>query len=77
MHRNVRQILDAVLLRVVDSLHDTSDIADGLWDELASCYSHEQIIEIIALVGSYHTISFMTNAARVKLEPFAARFPVI
>jgi hypothetical protein len=31
-------------------------------------------LEIVALVGFYHAISFMVNAARVELEPFAPRF---
>ncbi|MDQ1832676.1 carboxymuconolactone decarboxylase family protein [Massilia scottii] len=62
------------LLKTVDELHDSSTISDGLWDELARHYSSAQVLEIIALTGNYHAISFMTNAARVELETFAPRF---
>ncbi len=67
--------VDAILLQTVDALHETSSIGDALWDELAIHYETAQIIEIIALVGNYHAISFVANAARVELEAFAPRFP--
>ena len=65
---------DALLFRVVDQLHETSTIDDGLWAELARHYSSAQILELIALTGNYHAISFVANAARVELESFAPRF---
>ena len=65
---------EALLFRAVDELHDSSTISDTIWHELAQHYSSAQLVELIALVGNYHTISFMTNAARVELEPFAPRF---
>jgi len=65
---------EALLLRTADALHDTSGIPDALWQDLAAHYSEEQLLEIVALVGFYHAISFMVNAARVELEPFAPRF---
>jgi alkylhydroperoxidase family enzyme len=65
---------EALLLRTVDELHETSTISDLLWTDLARHYASEQIIEIIALVGNYHAISFITNAAGVELETFAPRF---
>lgn len=64
----------ALLFRAVDELHDTSSISDALWHELAQHYSSAQIVELIALIGNYHAISFMTNAARIDLETFAPRF---
>jgi 4-carboxymuconolactone decarboxylase len=30
---------------------------------------------LVVTSGWYHTISFVINAARVQLEPWAARFP--
>ncbi len=65
---------ESLLLQAADALHDTSEIPDALWQELAGHYSSEQLLEIVALVGFYHAISFMVNAARVELEPFAPRF---
>jgi alkylhydroperoxidase family enzyme len=65
---------EAILLAAVDELHDTSTISDALWQQLTEHYRPAQIIELIALVGNYHAISFITNAARIDLEAFAPRF---
>ena len=65
---------EALLLMVVDELHDTSTVSDQLWNRMVEHYSSAQILEIIALVGNYHAVSFITNAARVELEEFAPRF---
>ena len=66
---------EKLLIQLVDELHDSSDISDGLWRELKSVFSVEQIFEFIALVGFYHTVSFFANGLRLKGEPFAAEFP--
>jgi alkylhydroperoxidase family enzyme len=63
-----------LLLNIVDELHESSTVSDVLWAELVQHYSSAQLIEIIALVGNYHAISFITNAAKVQLESFAPRF---
>jgi len=39
-----------------------------------SHYTDEQALELIVLVGYYHTISFVTNAACVELESGVPRF---
>ena len=65
---------DLLLLNIVDELHESSTVSDVLWAELVQHYSSAQLIEIIALVGNYHAISFITNAAKVQLESFAPRF---
>ena len=66
----------ALLVRLADELHDHADVSDQLWAELVAHWSEEQLIELIAVAGFYHFVSFMANAARVELEPFAERFPV-
>ncbi len=66
---------EALLLRLVDSLHDTAGIDDALWDALERAFSDEQRIELIVLTGFYHMVSFVTNALRLPLEPGAADFP--
>jgi alkylhydroperoxidase family enzyme len=66
---------DRLAVRLVDELHDSSRISDGLWDELRRHWSDEQLVELVVLVGFYHTISFATNAFRLPLEEHAARFP--
>jgi alkylhydroperoxidase family enzyme len=63
------------LLALVDELHDTSTITDELWRTLAAAYRPEQLVELVTLVGQYHTVSFTANALGVELEPFAPRFP--
>jgi len=65
---------ETLLLRAVDALHDSASIADGLWAELEQHFSQTQLLEIISLTGSYHTVSFVTNAVKIELEDFAARF---
>jgi 4-carboxymuconolactone decarboxylase len=65
----------ALLIRLVDELHETSRVSDKLWEQLASNWRAEQLVELVALVGQYHTVSFLTNALDVDLEDFAQRFP--
>ena len=66
---------EALLIRLVDELHDKADIADELWTALADAFTVEQIFELIALVGFYHTVSFFANGLRLAAEPNAARPP--
>jgi Uncharacterized conserved protein len=64
-----------VLLRLCDSLHEHSDIDDGLWDELRNYFTEEAIIELLMLAGFYRTVSYLTNGLRMPLEEAGARFP--
>jgi alkylhydroperoxidase family enzyme len=66
---------ERLLLRLVDELHDTARVSDALWRELRGEWTDEQLIELVVLVGRYHLISFVTNALRLPLEPYAPRFP--
>jgi alkylhydroperoxidase family enzyme len=63
------------LIDLVDELHDTATITDDLWDALRETYRPDQLVELVSLVGQYHSISFTANALGVELEPFGARFP--
>lgn len=65
---------EALLFRIVDELHDTAALSDALWDQVSQHYASDQIIEMVALVGNYHAVSFAANAARVALEDWAPRF---
>jgi 4-carboxymuconolactone decarboxylase len=49
-------------------------VTDALWAELAAGWSPEQLVELVVLAGYYHAIAFATNALRLPLEPFGARF---
>lgn len=63
------------LLRLCDRLHAACDVDDALWAELRALLSEEAIVELLLLAGFYRTVSYLTNALRLPLEPFAARFP--
>jgi alkylhydroperoxidase family enzyme len=66
---------DALLIRLADELHDQSEISDELWRSLREHYRDDQLVELVIIAGWYHVISFVINASRVELEPWAARFP--
>jgi alkylhydroperoxidase family enzyme len=66
---------ERLLIRLVDELHDAAAISDQLWSALSAAFRMEEILEFIALVGFYHTISFFANGLRLRPEPFAARPP--
>ena len=65
---------ERLLLRLCDELHGAAQVSDALWTELTKEWSDEQLVELVALVGHYHGISFVTNAFRLPLEAGAARF---
>lgn len=67
---------EKLLVRMVDALHDSAQLPDELWRALAAAFSVEQIFELIALVGFYHTVSFFANGLRLPVESFGAPFPV-
>ncbi len=66
---------ERLLLRLVDALHEHAEVGDELWAALRAHWSDEQLIELVALAGFYHLISFVTNALRLPLEAYGARFP--
>ncbi|HXZ00415.1 MAG TPA: carboxymuconolactone decarboxylase family protein [Stellaceae bacterium] len=66
---------DRLLLRACDTLHAHCDLDDALWRELRGAFSEEALIEILMLAGFYRMVSYLTNALRLPLESYAARFP--
>lgn len=66
---------DADLIRLADELHDTCAVSDELWARLAERYTDRQLLELVIIAGWYRTIAYVTNAVRVPLESWAARFP--
>jgi alkylhydroperoxidase family enzyme len=66
---------DRLLIRLVDELHDTCGISDGLWSALAAVYRDDQLLELVIIAGWYRLVSYVINALRIELEPWAARFP--
>ncbi len=66
---------EGLLIQLVDALHDNAHIDDDLWSALSAQYSHEQILELIALCGFYHMISFLVNGLGLPGEAYGRRFP--
>ncbi|HXJ81936.1 MAG TPA: carboxymuconolactone decarboxylase family protein [Candidatus Methylomirabilis sp.] len=66
---------ERLLVRLVDELHDKATISDETWNALTTTFGIEQILELIALVGFYHTVAFLANGLRLPLEPFGVPFP--
>jgi alkylhydroperoxidase family enzyme len=63
-----------LLERLVDELHDTDDVCDELWAELAAHWNEQQLLELVVLHGWYRLIAGVANAARLEPEPWARRW---
>ena len=66
---------ESLLVRLADELHDTADVSDDLWEGLCKHWTEAQRIELLVTAGFYHVVSYLTNALRIELEPWAERFP--
>ncbi|HEY8609038.1 MAG TPA: carboxymuconolactone decarboxylase family protein [Noviherbaspirillum sp.] len=66
---------DALVLQLADALHDAAQVSEPLWQALAQEFTHEQLLELLALAGYYHAISFLVNGCRVEHETGTPRFP--
>jgi alkylhydroperoxidase family enzyme len=66
---------ERLLIRLVDELHDSATISEQLWEPLAATFSIEQVLELIALVGFYHTVSFFANGLGLAPEPYGVPPP--
>ena len=66
---------ERLLIRLVDELHDSATLSDEVWNALIATFSIDQVYELIALVGFYHTVSFFANGLKLAPEPYAASFP--
>jgi alkylhydroperoxidase family enzyme len=66
---------ERALLAMCDELHETARLSDAAWQALAEHFAPDQIVELLALAGFYHAISFLANGLRVEPERFAPGFP--
>jgi alkylhydroperoxidase family enzyme len=66
---------EEALIAVVDDLVDQRTIGDKTWAALAAHFDEAQTLEVIALVGYYHAITFLCRGLDLPLEPYGARFP--
>lgn len=65
---------DRLLIELTDQLYETSDVDDELWARLAGYFSDEQVLDLLALCGWYHAVSFLVRASRIEPEPGIPRF---
>jgi 4-carboxymuconolactone decarboxylase len=66
---------EALLVRLADELHDSGTVSAELWSLLEAEWDAPELIELLAVCGFYHLVSFMANAGGVELETAARRFP--
>lgn len=66
---------EQLLIRCIDQLCDHSLIQDDTYAAFQADWDLNQQLEILALCGNYHTISFVANTARLTPEEMGARFP--
>jgi alkylhydroperoxidase family enzyme len=66
---------EQLLIRAIDELCTTGRVEDRTLGSFQATWTVEQQLEILALAGNYHTISFVANTARLANEPFAVPVP--
>jgi alkylhydroperoxidase family enzyme len=66
---------DRSLIELCDALHRAAAVPVALWQELAAAFRPDQLVELVALAGQYHMVSYLTNALGIALEDQAPRFP--
>lgn len=66
---------ESLLLTVVDELCGSGTLSAATRQRFQSQWNQQEQLEILALCGNYHTISFVANVADIEPEPFGARFP--
>lgn len=68
-------VAEQVLIEMCDELHREVSLTDELWNQLRSHFSEQAILELLLLSGHYRTVSYLTNALRLPLEPYSATYP--
>lgn len=66
---------EQVLIATVDALLDHKKLTAAEWAALKTHFDDAQALEIIQLVGFYHSVSLICGALDLPLETNAARFP--
>lgn len=66
---------DRAILQMTDQLHHGGGIDDAVFASISRYFDEGIIIELLALAGWYHSISYIANVSRTELEEWAPRFP--
>ncbi len=60
---------DKALMSAADELHYDSFISDDTWKKLTSHYNTQQMLEILFVVGTYHTSAYYANSTGLPYAP--------
>lgn len=61
--------LEKTVVKAVDDLVDGSLMSDSTWASLTTDLTHQQVMDLIFLVGCYTTLTMFMNAAQIEREP--------
>ena len=67
---------ERALVAVVDDLVEHRTISSETWSRARHSFDEAQLIEVIAIIGFYHTISFLCRGLDLPLESYGARWPL-
>lgn len=59
---------DRLLLRAADEMHQSHDVSEPTWREMARTFTPAQLVEIPFVVGQYTMLSMVANTTAVPLE---------
>lgn len=72
--------VERAALRAADELIDRHTLTDAAWQALARCFTTQQVLDLVFLVGQYQLVSSALNACRVErddgLDDQALPFPL-
>lgn len=63
------------LIEAIDQFCETGTLTDGVLKAFETDWTVEEQLEILALIGTYTTISLVANVAQLPSESFAPPFP--
>lgn len=63
---------DADLIRAADDLHNGSRLSDATFERLSKRYDHQQVMDLIFVVGVYALMATAINTYNIPAEPGAA-----
>jgi len=66
---------ESLLIQAIDELCETGRISTQSYPLFSSFFDVKQQLEIFALCGNYHTVSFVANTSGLANETFADVFP--
>ena len=66
---------DADLLRVSEELFANAEVADATWARLSGCYSQQQMMDMVFLVGCYDVIAMASKSFGTTSEPETGSLP--